>query len=132
MALVYATVADLAAYVPGWVTDNARDTALIEAAQFDIDSLFLYRTQLANGLRYDLNDLTDLEITALRRATCAQAQYRYLMGPDFFVMPRYAKVSGPEFTTEGAAPYIGPLATRELMQGALAVTSRSTMARGGP
>ncbi len=45
---------------------------------------------------------------ALTRATCAQAEYRVAMGPEFFIEDQYGFVAGPDFSRRGELAYIGP------------------------
>jgi hypothetical protein len=66
------------------------------------------------GTRWDIWSIEPFQINCLRRATCAQAEYRDQMGEDFFIRAQYASVTGPEFQTTGQLPLIGPKARREL------------------
>lgn len=66
------------------------------------------------GTRWDIWAIMPFQVDALRRATCAQAEYRDQMGEDFYIRAQYASVTGPEFTTTGRLPLIGPKVRREL------------------
>jgi hypothetical protein len=66
------------------------------------------------GTRWDIWAIEPFQVDALKRATCAQAEYRDQMGEDFYIRAQYQSVSGPEFHTTGALPLIGPKARREL------------------
>lgn len=118
----YATATDFTTYSEGAVIDDAVGTdRLLERAERDIDSC-LIGPLLTSGLKYDptLTDstaagyLTSAQKQLLMRATVAQAEYRLAKGEDFFIHAQYDRVSGPDFTTEGRLPYIGPKAVREI------------------
>lgn len=116
----YATHDQLIAYNATFSgTDPAVLDALIESAEFDLDSRVLVALAwpdpaLASGRKLDLTKLKVHEVTGLMRATCAQAEYRDFMGPEFFIKPQFASVSGPDFNTTGKLPYIGPKVRIEL------------------
>jgi hypothetical protein len=69
---------------------------------------------VGGGLKVDPYQLAVSDRMALRRATCAQAEYRDQMGAAFFTMPQYKTVSGPEFNVSGRRPRIGPRVMDEL------------------
>jgi hypothetical protein len=72
-------------------------------------------TQLrGGGTRWDIWQLQPAQVAQLRRACCAQAEYRDQMGEDFFTKAQWQSVSGPEFSTQGKLPIIGPKVHREL------------------
>jgi hypothetical protein len=74
----------------------------------------VYR-RAASGLKFDpLSQLTSVQALALKRATCAQAEYRFEMGEEFFVQAQYGQVSGPDFSQTGKLPRVGPTAVQEL------------------
>lgn len=127
MPQAYATRADAKAYssILNALGDAAVD-ALLEDAAKDIDSIAATRPVLESGYRFDPTDLLASEVTALSRATSAQAEYRSTMGPEFFVRPQYPKVNGPDFSHEGALPYIGPRVWRELAGSGLVRLSTTT------
>jgi hypothetical protein len=66
------------------------------------------------GTRWDVWAIEPFQVYALNRACCAQAEYRDQMGEDFYIRAQYASVTGPEFTTTGHLPRIGPKVKREL------------------
>lgn len=126
----YATVADFEEYVEGWETDNAQALErLLERASRDVDSLLTAWPVLTDGSRFgniagDENPrgLSDHQVRALRRATCAQADYRFRRGEDRMAIPDRAKRRrGPDFEielTEAAAndsERIGQQTRRELL-----------------
>jgi len=130
MATAYATAAQLRDYAGLSTSDlsDATAAALIASSERDIDSLCVVdRPPLTDGRRFDPDALSSSESLALRRATCAQAQYRYVMGTDFFVRGQYTKVTGPDYTTEGTLPHIGPAVRRELAATGLARLSTTTV-----
>lgn len=115
MTPTYATQTDFEAYVEGWDTDNPEALArLLERAERDIDALAVTMTPLDSGLKFDPEDMTAADAAVLMRATCAQAEYRFLMGEEHFAKAQFDRVGGPDFTTEGRLPYIGPKVFREL------------------
>jgi hypothetical protein len=69
---------------------------------------------VGGGLKMDPNQLSGSDAMALKRATCAQAEYRDQMGAAFFTTPQYKTVSGPEFNVSGRRPRIGPRVMDEL------------------
>jgi hypothetical protein len=116
----YASQSDFEDYVEGWVTDDPGALAdLLGRAALDVDRIFPALTVKANGLKYgDLTEnpegLTDQQIDALKRANCAQAEYRFHKGEEWFVEEQFASVSGPDFSTRGRQPRIGPKVREEL------------------
>jgi hypothetical protein len=119
VAPTYATLADCLAYSEGLtVSDNAAFDRLIERAEGDVDQLLVTVPYLTEGGRkYDADGLAaleDFDREALRRATCAQAEYRVTMGEPFFRKHQFSEVAGPDFTTKGTLPMIGPKVLREL------------------
>lgn len=119
--VAYATADEFAEYVEGWETDD--EEALLRAlnrASLDVDRFvgFAWSVQ-SNGLRFgDLEDnpqdLDEGELAALKRATCAQAEYRIEKGEEFFVHDQYESVGGPDFGTKGKLSRFGPKAREEL------------------
>jgi hypothetical protein len=78
----YATQADFEGYVPGWTTDDPAELAkLLERASRDVDYLLGPLRPLLDGpfagFKVDPSTLADPHRTALARATCAQAEYRF-------------------------------------------------------
>ena len=113
---VYALGADFPSYVEGWTTTDAVALdRLLERAERDVDGLLGdYARQPATGLKLDPAALTTHQASALRRATCAQAEYRIEMGEEFFVQAQYTYVAGPDFQRRGELPRIGPKVLPEL------------------
>ena len=113
----YATVADLELYL-GRDLDDGEATRVLLAAERDIDSILgPWDVDAITGLKWSpMTELELFEAAALRDATCAQAEYRIAMGPDFFVRAGPKRVEGPDFTEEWdqAQPDIGPRVWIEL------------------
>lgn len=117
----YASVEDFENYVEGWETDDqAALERILERASRDVDRFVgaQYRMQ-DNGYRFgDLTvnpqALTQGQIDAVKRSTCAQAEYRITKGEEWFVEDQYEAVSGPDFATKGKLPRFGPKAREEL------------------
>jgi hypothetical protein len=117
MPPTYATQADFEAYAIGWTTTDAVElNKILMAAERDVDRVLGYQAPAreATGLRLDPTDLSTGWATALKRAVCAQAEYRIEKGPEFFRSAQYASVGGPKFSTTGVLPDIGPNVYREL------------------
>lgn len=116
MALpVYATKAELKAFSPHLaILGDPELDALLEPASRDLDNIAVTRRRLDDGSRFEVAELEERQATALSRAVCAQAEYRHEMGPKFFIRPQYPKVSGPDHSTEGTLPEIGPKVWREV------------------
>lgn len=73
-----------------------------------------------------LTDLNENQALWLANATAAQVEYRTAMGEPFFVRSQYTSVKGPDFTTTGKLPTIGPKVKRELTNtGLLRVSGRA-------
>jgi hypothetical protein len=127
----YATVADFEAYSEGWVTtDVAALTRAIERAERDVDRLLGYRGHRVTAtVKLDPATLTAFDRDALKRATCAQTEYRIEMGPRFFRQAQHRSVSGPKFSTEGQLPRIGPKVMEELAGTSLVAGRWSTVLR---
>lgn len=117
---VYATRADVEAYGVA-VPAGAAGQAIIDRAERDVDRS-LRGPLLDTGLRYNPAEtsvaaagyLTAVRKEALKRAVAAQTEYRLAKGEDFFIHAQHSRVSGPDFTTEGRLPYIGPKVYQEL------------------
>ena len=114
----YATATELRTYAGADVATLPDATAnrAIEQAELDLDGLSPVNHSLntTTERRFTPSSLPTVQQIALRRATCAQAQYRLAMGEDFFIRGQHGKVTGPEFTVEGKLPRIGPQVWREL------------------
>jgi hypothetical protein len=129
MAPTYANRTDFEAYVEGWVTDNSSALdRLLERAERQIDQYVGPYGIQANGLKFGApkttNELglSDGQVEALKRATCAQAEYRWYMGDEFFARDQHSSTSGPDFSTTGSLSRIGPKAREELLGSGLIVT----------
>lgn len=115
----YATEADFAEYVEGWVTDDPTALErLLRRASEDVDSVLgahaIVESGTYAGRKIDPTTLTYSDARALRRATCAQAEYRHTLGERQFARPILRGVSGPDFSHESAIPHIAPKTWREL------------------
>jgi hypothetical protein len=86
------------------------DTTLLTG----VDVVATVAQLVGGGLKVDPWQLAPSDMMALRRATCAQAEYRDQMGESFFTMAQWMSVSGPEFRTTGRRPRIGPRVMDEL------------------
>lgn len=75
---VYATSADLTAYLQndGLSVPDGAVEALLDQAQEDVDRAVGAFPKLASGLVFDPTLLAAAQQDALRRATCAAAEYR--------------------------------------------------------
>lgn len=125
----YAKESDFVDYAPDIPAQSDDINRLLIEAEGDIDSIFSGRPIItgpvgnpAIGYRFDTATMSDTHKVGLIRATCAQAQFRHRMGPDFFVVPPYSKVIGPDFTTESVPPKVGSKVRRELLRGGLIST----------
>jgi hypothetical protein len=118
----YATQQDFEAYVEGWVTDDVAALGrLLERASRDVDAALTAYVPETNGLKLgDLSTganpklLVPSDIVAVTRATCAQAEYRFTMGEDFFRKDEYEFVAGADFSRRGALSRLAPKARQEL------------------
>lgn len=127
MPPVYATRTDFENYVEGWVTDDAAALdRLLERAERDVEALFpllpivvAATAGVYQGHRFWPEAmLADYELAALKRAVCAQAEYRFDVGEETIAGATPTKVTGPDFTVEHAA---GPGGARRSYSGKLAV-----------
>lgn len=133
----YCTQADFEDYVEGWVTDDPDALErLLERASRDVDAMVGAWIREINGSVFgDLDDnpkgLTDAQKAALARGTCAQAEFRFQMGEEFFARAQYDKVTGPEFSTSGTLPSESPKAIREMQgTGLLRLTTTANYGTG--
>jgi len=113
---VYALGADFPSFVEGWfTTDAAALDRLLERAERDVDGLLGdYERVPATGLKLAPAALTTHQAYALRRATCAEAEYRFTMGEQFFVEDQYSFTAGPDFQRRGSLARVGPKVLSEL------------------
>jgi hypothetical protein len=118
----YATQAQFEDYAVGWNTDDPATLAKhLRDATFDVDSV-LPRVDLeSDGTKYgDLaggsnpKGLTAAQLVCVRRAVCAQVEYRSRMGPEFFATDQHENVSGSDFSKTGKLGFVAPAAIREL------------------
>lgn len=112
----YAQQSDVESYIEGWVTDNATALdRLIERAERDIDNAVgAWARDDTTGRKFDPATLLPYQAAALTNATCAQVEYRFQQGEDFFVKAQHAAERGPDFQVTGRLPYIGPKVWAEL------------------
>jgi hypothetical protein len=123
--MTYAEIADYRAQT------GADVQRALEAAERDVDrATGFVATDETTGLRFDPPSLHTRDATSLRRATVVQAQYRIVMGAEFFIRDQHAKVSGPEFTTEGKLARVSPAVFDELQNGDILKLSTSWGGKG--
>lgn len=114
----YATITDVHDYTS--LADDLTDADLqtrLDRATTQIDGLLVPRTESPDpttGLVLTPALLTDLERAVLTAATCAQTEYRILMGERFFVKAQRQSEKGPDFEVKGSLPRIGPKVWDEL------------------
>lgn len=128
----YATVSDFEDYSEDWTTtDPAKLEKIIEAAERDVDRILPYQGARPDSqmLKIDPAQLGARDKDALMRATCAQAEYRIQMGAAFFRKAQHQSVSGPQFSTQGTLPRIGPKVTEELASFSRGKASWATVRR---
>jgi hypothetical protein len=114
----YATQADFETYVEGWVTDNPDALArIMQRASRDIDRVCAGgEPDGTTGLKFSPTPdwFDDQQVQALKRACCAQTQYRLIRGEEFFIDYSPTRITGPDFNQEGKPPRLSPEARREL------------------
>lgn len=111
----YASAAALTSYTDAQLPDGEDAVReLLERAERDVDRLLGRYEVLATGRKLDPATLTAAQREALSRATCAAAEYRLLMGPQFFVAGQFERSAGPDFSSVGALPREAPKALEEL------------------
>ncbi|MGI8511399.1 MAG: hypothetical protein ACR2NH_02095 [Solirubrobacteraceae bacterium] len=115
-SLVYATVADLQSYIEGGTTlDAAALERVLERAERDVDNLLGdYDRDPDTDRKLAPDTLPAHQQRALRRATCAQAEYRIAMGEQFFIEDQFQFVAGPDFQRRGRLGYVGQRVLGEL------------------
>jgi len=129
----YATAAEYEAYVEDgtvdWTTTSASNLEkLLVAAERDVD-IYLrhWGAPEANGLVFGLpkttneKRLTAAQADSLMRITCARAEYRFAMGPEFFLHDQRKGSSGPDFSTQGKLDRVGPKVREELVRSNMAL-----------
>jgi len=113
----YASVGDVRGYAPELVTYSHEEirTEIVKAER-DLDwwAGFGGLVNETSGLRFDpLADLDPRFSSAITRATCAQVQYRFYMGPAFFTEELgYEEVQGRDQTVRKGRR-VGPQARSE-------------------
>lgn len=116
----YAQPADLKAYSDLSAIQTMSDPALsdlLEKAEHDIDQTLIPPVQFLTvaDRKIDPTDLLASQALALQNGTCAQAEYRIVMGEEFFIRGQFIDVTGPGgFTQKGRQPIIGPKVKREM------------------
>jgi hypothetical protein len=123
----YATQADFETYVEGWVTDNPDALArIMQRASRDIDRVCAGgEPDGTTGLKFSPTPdwFDDQQVQALKRACCAQTQYRLIRGEEFFIDYSPTRITGPDFNQEGKPPRLSPEARRELETSGIKPTS---------
>lgn len=128
----YTDAAAFEAYVEGWVTDNPQALdRLLERAERDVDRMLgAWWPDETTGLKITVADLQTWQAAALSRAVCAQAEYRFKMGEDYFVRGQHQEVIGPDFQAKGKLPRFSPKAMEELQgAGLVRLQGRATPGR---
>lgn len=118
----YASIQDLVLYSEAVMApesgsaEELRLLRIIERAESQIDGIIMWRgpRDEANHRRVRVADLEPWDRECLKAATCAQAEYRVLMGEEFFASGQYARTIGPDFEVHGVMPVIGPRVWQEL------------------
>ena len=132
--VAYATDEELTAYNPSLGgTEAEREAALNEGAR-DIDR-YLHHLPFSSTapvpLKLDVTYLSDALVEGLRRANLAQAEWRLVQGPNFFIQPSGTVTQGPDFTITtgeggGGAGDLSPKAKAELRAyGLMMITARA-------
>lgn len=118
----YIVQTDFESYMgSAWTTtDPVELERIMEEAERDIDSLLTFTQgprSLTTNLKLDPTQIINLyDLAALKRATCAQTEYRIIMGDKFFARPQYKATSAGGITTQGRLPWFGPKVRRELQE----------------
>ena len=117
-----------------WTTTSpANLEKLLAAAERDIDGYLApwWGELESNGRLFgspkttNEKGLTPSQVRKLSELTCARAEYRALMGSEFFVRDQREIVGGPDFNTTGKLDPVGPK-TRELLRRS-GLTRRATV-----
>lgn len=131
----YATAAEVRTYTDVASLDALGDSEiekLIDKAERDLDgAVGVYPVNEDTGLKFDPLTLTAGDARSVMLATCAQVEYRHVMGAEFFIRAQHENVDGPEFKTVGKLPYIGPEVWKELEQGGILHLTTSWAPSGG-
>lgn len=114
----YATATDLRDWTGQTEAElpTADAERVLTLAERDIDALSPLDRALdtTTGRRFIPADLSTRDQLVLSRITCAQAEYRLVMGNEFFTRGQYQEVNGPDFTTKGRLPRVAPSVWQEL------------------
>jgi len=137
----YATIEDYTEYTGGAAPTEASDeeAALLRAlarASSQVDRVITWAGDRdeTNHLRINLEDanLTDWDRVCLVRATCAQAEYRLVMGEEFFLGGQHTETTTPDgWGMKGALPHISPAVWIELRNAPRAISHRSGVGYAG-
>lgn len=124
--IYYASADDVRAWLGVTSAQLSDDliTPILRKAQYDIDAAAggwdLYED---TGLKFASDEyedvLTDNQLRALVRATCAQVEYRMTMGDEFMVKEQHESQSGPGYSTSGQLRKVCGAAYTALGQGGL-------------
>lgn len=117
----YATNADF--YTYAGLTEAALSAAevakLLRLAERDVDRAAGPRHRYPDGHKFDVPNMDAAQRGFLNRATCAQAEFRLQVGPNFFIEDQRESTSGPDYSETGRLPRFGPKAREEMEQGGL-------------
>jgi hypothetical protein len=129
----YATAAEFESFeedgTQDWTTDDpVALEKLLATAQRDVDGyLRHWGAPEANGFVFgspkttNPKRLTAAQVDSLMRITCARAEYRLAMGPEFFRHDQRKGSSGPDFSTQGTLDRVGPRVREELARSSMAL-----------
>ena len=108
MALTYAVLSDFRAWMGDPTIAESLVTRPLKMAHKDIDTACGPGPVFADtGLRFATDEvlttpvLTVARARILQEATCAQAEYRMVMGEDFMIKDQYANEQGPDYGSSG-------------------------------
>lgn len=121
MAYPYADATYFEAYAPNFNVTNptALEDVLVKASRDVEYAVGRYGRDETTSQKFDPTVMTAWQLTCLKNAVCAQAEYRMMKGEEFFVNFRPQSTSGPDGRVEGKEPYLAPRASLELTQGRL-------------
>lgn len=131
---IYCTPTDLRDYgVLEGGSDDDLET-IIARAEMDLDQRAFTtwpRDPDPTKRKFDPAGLDDVERDEVKRACCAQAEYRIEMGQEHFVRAQRYRVSRRGSSTEGKLPIIGPQVWAELRNSTLLRQTTRTGGRRG-
>lgn len=123
----YATVEDFKEYtdIPAeMLPDDDTIQKVLNRAELDVDRYIAGTVDETSGLRVDPESLPVWQLQYLVNATCAQAEYRLIVGEDFFIQGSNDEViQGPDFTISGTRRRFGIKAAQELRASGLLLMS---------